>query len=75
MTQSIATIALVVADYDEAIQFYCEKLGFSLVSDTDLGGGKRWVVVGPSGNGARLLLARPMARPSAPPSATRPADG
>jgi len=59
MPQSIATVALVVADYDEAIAFYCEKLGFALFSDTDLGGSKRWVTVGPAdGTGARLLLAR-----------------
>ena len=54
----VATVALVVGDYDEAIAFYRDKLGFALVADTDLGGGKRWVVVGPAGGGARLLLAR-----------------
>lgn len=58
MTQTIATIALVVADYDQALQFYCEKLGFQCFADTDLGGGKRWVVVGPADKGARLLLAK-----------------
>jgi catechol 2,3-dioxygenase-like lactoylglutathione lyase family enzyme len=59
MPQQIATVALVVADYDEALAFYCGKLGFSLLEDTDLGGGKRWVIVAPAGgNGARLLLAR-----------------
>lgn len=59
MTQTIATVALVVADYDEAIAFYTEKLGFSLVADTDLGGGKRWVLVAPpGGSGAKLLLAQ-----------------
>lgn len=59
MALSIATVTLVVADYDAAISFYCEKLGFSLLADTELGGGKRWVVVGPAGGaGARLLLAR-----------------
>lgn len=59
MALSIATVTLVVADYDAAISFYCEKLGFSLLADADLGGGKRWVVVGPAGGaGARLLLAR-----------------
>jgi catechol 2,3-dioxygenase-like lactoylglutathione lyase family enzyme len=59
MTQSIATIALVVAEYDEAIAYYTGKLGFGLLEDTDLGGGKRWVIVGPPGmRGARLLLAR-----------------
>lgn len=59
MTQSIATIALVVRDYDEAIEFYCGLLGFALVEDTGLGGAKRWVLVAPpGGTGARLLLAR-----------------
>jgi catechol 2,3-dioxygenase-like lactoylglutathione lyase family enzyme len=59
MTQKIATIALVVADYDEAIEFYRDKLGFSLLADTPLGPGKRWVLVAPpGGNGARLLLAK-----------------
>ncbi|QQR36256.1 VOC family protein [Devosia oryziradicis] len=59
MSLSIATVSLVVADYDEAIAFYCERLGFALVADTDMGGGKRWVVVAPpGGSGAQLLLAR-----------------
>jgi catechol 2,3-dioxygenase-like lactoylglutathione lyase family enzyme len=57
--QSIATIALVVADYDEAIGFYCEKLGFDLLADRDMGEGKRWILVAPQGgNGVRLLLAK-----------------
>lgn len=59
MPQSIATVALVVADYDAAISFYRDLLGFALLADTDMGGGKRWVLVGPpGGRGARLLLAR-----------------
>lgn len=59
MSQSIATIALVVADYDEAIAYYTDKIGFALLEDTALGGGKRWVVVAPpGGRGARLLLAK-----------------
>jgi catechol 2,3-dioxygenase-like lactoylglutathione lyase family enzyme len=59
MNQSIATLSVVVADYDEAIAFYCDKLGFTLIADDDLGGGKRWVLVGPAGRrGARLLLAK-----------------
>lgn len=68
MTQRIAQIALVVRDYDEAIRFYCETLGFELREDTDLGGGKRWVRVGPAPgtspapennqNGTEFLLAR-----------------
>lgn len=59
MSQSIATVSLVVADYDEAIAFYRDKLGFVLVADNDMGGGKRWVLVAPPGrSGAQLLLAR-----------------
>ncbi len=46
-------------DYDAAIDFYVNKLGFTLVEDTDLGGGKRWVRVRPAGaEGAGVLLAR-----------------
>jgi catechol 2,3-dioxygenase-like lactoylglutathione lyase family enzyme len=58
MGNSIATVALVVRDHDEAIAFYCGALGFVLIADTDMGGGKRWVVVAPRGGGARLLLAK-----------------
>lgn len=55
----VATVAVVVADYDEAIAWYIEKLGFRLVEDVDLGHGKRWVTVEPGeGQGARLLLAK-----------------
>jgi len=55
----LALIALLVADYDPAIDFYVQKLGFQLVEDTDLGGGKRWVVVRPPGaRESGLLLAR-----------------
>ncbi|EGR1126275.1 hypothetical protein EFU41_18485, partial [Vibrio cholerae] len=43
--QQIGNIALVVENYDDAIEFYTKKLQFSLVEDTDLGGGKRWVQV------------------------------
>jgi catechol 2,3-dioxygenase-like lactoylglutathione lyase family enzyme len=54
----IATVAMVVGDYDEAITWYTEKLGFALAEDVDLGGGKRWVTLSAGTNGARLLLAR-----------------
>lgn len=54
----VATVALVVADYDEAIRWYVDRAGFTLTSDVDLGGGKRWVTVEPAGGGARLLLAK-----------------
>ena len=47
---------LVVPDYDEAIAFFTAGLGFDLVEDSDLGGGKRWVVVGGM-DGGKLLLA------------------
>lgn len=59
MVQTIATISLLVENYQDAIAFYCDKLGFELVEDTDLGAGRRWVVVAPrNGGGARILLAR-----------------
>lgn len=59
MIQSIATIALVVADYEEAIAFYCDTVGFTLLEDTPLAPDKRWVVLAPpGGGGARLLLAK-----------------
>ncbi|SCM77901.1 conserved hypothetical protein [uncultured Pleomorphomonas sp.] len=58
MNRAIAGVALLVADYDEAIAFYVGKLGFSLLDDTPLGDGKRWVRVGPAGGGTALLLAR-----------------
>ena len=57
---SIALVALVVGDYDEALEFYIGKLGFTLVEDKYIPEqDKRWVVVAPPhGEGARLLLAR-----------------
>ena len=60
MNQSILHVALVIKDYDEAIDFYCNKLKFTLVDDTyQAQQDKRWVVVTPSGgNGTNLLLAR-----------------
>jgi catechol 2,3-dioxygenase-like lactoylglutathione lyase family enzyme len=54
----LALTTLVVRDYDEAIGFYRDTLGFELVEDTDLGEGKRWVVVTPGAGGGALLLAR-----------------
>ena len=60
MKQSILHVALVVRDYDEAIDFYCNKLDFTLVDDTyQAEQDKRWVVVSPPGQtGTNLLLAR-----------------
>jgi catechol 2,3-dioxygenase-like lactoylglutathione lyase family enzyme len=58
----IGLVTLVVAEYDEAIAFYRDRVGFELVEDTDLGEGRRWVVVAPPGDGSHpptaLLLAR-----------------
>ncbi len=55
----LAHVAVVVHDYDEAIDFYTHALGFHLVEDTRLGPDKRWVVVAPSmRDGASILLAK-----------------
>lgn len=52
-------IALVVADYDEAINWYIKKLGFKLIEDTTLSEVKRWVLIQPPGEGScQLLLAK-----------------
>src|SRR5690349_1466023 len=59
MQQRIAHIALVVRDYDEAIEFYTKKLKFTLVEDTALSETKRWVIVRPPGSESTgLLLAK-----------------
>ncbi|MBA2280299.1 MAG: VOC family protein [Acidimicrobiia bacterium] len=59
MGARLATATLVVRDYDEALAFFVGALGFRVVADDDLGGGKRWVVVAPGdGEQAGLLLAR-----------------
>jgi catechol 2,3-dioxygenase-like lactoylglutathione lyase family enzyme len=54
----LAQVTLVVRDYDEAITFYVDALGFELAEDVDLGAGARWVVVRPPGSAAGLLFAR-----------------
>src|SRR5258708_31671854 len=59
MNQRIAHITLVVHDYDEAIEFYTQKLHFTLIEDTVLSETKRWVLIAPEGStGCSLLLAR-----------------
>jgi len=59
LKQHIAHIALVVDDYDKAIEFYTHKLNFELIEDTILGEDKRWVLVAPKGSSeCKLLLAR-----------------
>ena len=52
----LSTLALLVRDYDEAIAWFCGKLGFDLIEDAPRGGGKRWVKLS-VGGGASLLLA------------------
>ncbi len=60
MKQSLLHVALVVRDYDEAIEFFCQKLHFTLVEDTyQPEQDKRWVVIAPPGStGTSILLAR-----------------
>lgn len=58
MKQQLAHIALLVRDYDEAIEFYTKKLQFELIEDTELSSTKRWVIVRPKGSQCSLLLAK-----------------
>ncbi|MBL4755648.1 MAG: VOC family protein, partial [Flavobacteriales bacterium] len=59
MNQRIAHISLVVKDYDEAIEFYTQKLDFRLIEDTPLSDQKRWVLIAPPGaTECSLLLAK-----------------
>lgn len=59
MNSHIAMIAVLVRDYDEAIAWYRDALGFALLEDDDRGGGKRWVRMAPAGNTHfSLILAR-----------------
>lgn len=63
MEQQIAHMALVVADYDEAIAFYTQKLHFRLIEDTQLSETKRWVMVAPPGTSTTSLLLAKAATP------------
>ncbi|WP_349363160.1 MAG: VOC family protein [Roseitalea porphyridii] len=58
MSARIALVTLVVPDYDAAIDFYRDALGFDLLEDTPLGPTRRWVRVAPKGSGTALLLAQ-----------------
>lgn len=59
MKQNITKFAMVVRDYDEAIEFYTQKLHFELIEDTRMSETKRWVVIAPPGSdGCRVLLAK-----------------
>ncbi len=58
-SRAIAHVAIVVRDYDEAIAYYTDVLGFELIEDEDRGAGKRWVLVAlPGSTSTSLLLAK-----------------
>ena len=61
MKQRIGYVTLIVPNYDEAIAWFADALGFSVIEDIPLGHGRRWVLVEPpgAGGGARLVLAEP----------------
>lgn len=63
MNQTIGAVSLLVRDYDEAIDFYVKKLGFTLIENTDRGNGKRWVTVSPRGSAGTLILLAKAASP------------
>jgi catechol 2,3-dioxygenase-like lactoylglutathione lyase family enzyme len=56
MNQKIIHLSIVVKDYDEAIEFYTQKLNFDLIEDTVLSETKRWVLVAPKGSSETALL-------------------
>jgi len=59
MAETLGHVAVGVRNYDEAVAFFTRALGFRLIEDTDLGAGKRWVLVGPANSaGTSLLLAQ-----------------
>ena len=58
MARHLAQLAILVPDYDAGIAFFTGPMGFDLLEDTDMGGGKRWVRVAPKGAQTTFLLAR-----------------
>lgn len=62
-SRRLALVTLIVEDYDTALAWYREKLGFEVLEDTVLGAGKRWVVVAPPGEGGSALLLASAANP------------
>ena len=57
MPAQLFLVTIIVRDYDEAKDWYADKRGFSVIEDTDLGGGKRWLVLSPCIGSAGFLLA------------------
>ena len=58
MATALGMIAIVVDNYDSAINHYVNDLGFTLIEDTAMSSEKRWVVIAPSADGARILIAQ-----------------
>jgi catechol 2,3-dioxygenase-like lactoylglutathione lyase family enzyme len=58
MAIALSAVTYLVKDYDAAIRWFTQSLGFQLLEDTDMGGGKRWVRVAPSGSGTCFILAK-----------------
>ena len=58
MATTLGMIAIVIDEYDAAISHYVGDLGFTLIEDSELSPEKRWVVIAPSKDGARILLAK-----------------
>ena len=58
MTRRLAAVSYLVRDYDEAIEWFVDVLGFALIEDVMIAGSKRWVLVEAPDGGARLLLAK-----------------
>ena len=54
----LSAVTFLVRDYDEAIGWFVDCLGFAVIEDTQLGDHKRWVLVAPKGGGTRLVLAK-----------------
>ena len=76
MSRSVSAVSLLVPDYEAGIAFYVGKLGFTLVEDTPLDDGKRWVLVSPDdGAQTRLLLAKAADSAQQAAMATRLAGG
>lgn len=63
MTQFLGALTLLVRDYDEAIAYYIDILGFDLLEDTKLSGSKRWVLVRPRGAWETALLLAQAVKP------------
>jgi catechol 2,3-dioxygenase-like lactoylglutathione lyase family enzyme len=58
MTLTLSAVTYLVNDYDEAIRWFTQSLGFKLLEDNDMGDGKRWVRVAPTNNGTCFVLAK-----------------